>query len=390
MFNRVKLSLAFFGGLILSFMPLFFGISLASGDYSGQIGYICPPYTLSITEGAVVMFSGVQNCHYIGQNLPNTVWYGDIYSGTLGNSTIVSGHYLVSGTDFDSIQSEGYFLSEAFGANLFVAIFASSDGGGLTAWRNYFQSGGSPPSDRFGTINFKKGLSDFLNFTSPIGNYTQSPYYPTFTAQYTLSATSTWTALDVEVSFHQSTATSTTLTTQHVYSLLSSSPFSFSNTEFSSGCYTYRARFMQQQQHLPPAPVLPDLFSQYFENDNYAFCVGVTEVVNTDFCGKHDFGAFGNAICNVFAWLFIPKTETLQNFANLGATMSGKFPFGYFYSIKDAISNFNSTTSPAYNIYASTTPISTNVFDPIKNGLAWILWIVFAFWVVKRIGDFNF
>lgn len=107
------------------------------------------------------------------------------------------------------------------------------------------------------------------------------------------------------------------------------------------------------------------------------------------YCDRFDFGGLGvgNAICSVFEYLFKPDISILQNFSNLQGIMETKAPFTYYYSLRDALHNLNSTSTPAF-VLSDTGSINTSIFQPIKTGLTWILWILFAFWAIKRVGDF--
>jgi len=92
-------------------------------------------------------------------------------------------------------------------------------------------------------------------------------------------------------------------------------------------------------------------------------------------------------ICKALVYLFLPDYFYLQKFGDLFETISGKPPFGYFYSVKDTISSLNSSSTPAFS-FPEMGVIKTDIFDRLRIGLAWILWIMFAFFVIKRIGDF--
>lgn len=392
--NHSRVLLLLLTGLVGACSPLFCHISLASPLYSGQIGYYCPPYTYSIENNSVVMFNaGQQNCHYIGQNMPlSTSWFGAWYLGIPTNAIQKNGHALGGSfnvSNFDSTQIDNYD-DIPYGANLFVAIY---DYGACYGMSNYLQNGGTEPCTKYGVLSFTKGTQDTLNFTSPIGNYSQS-YIPVFTAQYGYSASSTWNYIDVEVSQHSSTATSSIISTQHISghiqdTSIGSHILSFGDTELTGGCYTYRGRFMTQIGGLPPTPAYIN-YSQYSENSAWQFCLGTGNSLTLP-TGEQcdDYGLVGGALCRVALWLFIPKPSTLQKFADLKDILLQKFPFGYFTSIKEKIATLNSTTTPVFNL-GTTTPLTAYIFGPFKLGLAWLLWIIFAFWLIRKISNFNF
>jgi hypothetical protein len=97
---------------------------------------------------------------------------------------------------------------------------------------------------------------------------------------------------------------------------------------------------------------------------------------------------FVNSLCNVALFLFVPNSDTLNRFSTLGDAIKTKAPVGYFYSIKNALSAINSTTTKAFNLtqYAS---ITDNVFGPLRTGLGIILWLFFGVWLFKRLQHFE-
>lgn len=108
-----------------------------------------------------------------------------------------------------------------------------------------------------------------------------------------------------------------------------------------------------------------------------------------DFANK-DFGLLGNFFRDVLIWLFYPSNLSAQNFQSLSVPLQQKAPFAYFYSIKNSLSLLSSTTTPTFALSTTTGALNTSIFQPIKTGLTWILWLMFAVWLIKRIGAFDF
>jgi hypothetical protein len=96
------------------------------------------------------------------------------------------------------------------------------------------------------------------------------------------------------------------------------------------------------------------------------------------------------ALCNISQWLFVPSSVSVEKFTGLKTTFEQKAPFAYFYAIKDAFTNLSPTSTPAFVIGSSTGAIGTNIFQPLKTGLAWVLWFMFGIFVIKRIAKFEF
>lgn len=101
-----------------------------------------------------------------------------------------------------------------------------------------------------------------------------------------------------------------------------------------------------------------------------------------------DMGTIAGALCKVISYLFYPSQASLTQFSNLKDMIITKPPFGYFTSIKSYLNNLSSTSTPAFSLTSAIGNIA--IFDTLKTGLAWILWLFFGFWVIKRIARFDF
>jgi len=102
-----------------------------------------------------------------------------------------------------------------------------------------------------------------------------------------------------------------------------------------------------------------------------------------------DFGLIGNYFRDVLVWLLKPQTATMQRFSELKTTMESKAPFAYFFTIKNSLNSLSSSSTPAFELQDSGV-FDNDIFASMKTGLAWILWIMFAFWTVRKISAFNF
>jgi hypothetical protein len=91
--------------------------------------------------------------------------------------------------------------------------------------------------------------------------------------------------------------------------------------------------------------------------------------------------AFGN-------WAFVPPESTFSQFSGLKDDLSQKPPFGYISGIYSAVNTLDDNATPAFTLQ-SVGPINTLIFDPIRTGLAWLLYFVFAFMLFKRFRDIQ-
>jgi len=97
---------------------------------------------------------------------------------------------------------------------------------------------------------------------------------------------------------------------------------------------------------------------------------------------------FSGALCRVITFLFVPTSTSLNQFSNLKDLITTKPPFGYWTSIKNYLNNLSSTSTPAFTLTAEIGNIT--IFNTLKTGLTWILWLFFGFWIIKRIAKFDF
>ena len=102
-------------------------------------------------------------------------------------------------------------------------------------------------------------------------------------------------------------------------------------------------------------------------------------------------GGVQYAFCNISHWLFFPSSISLAKFQGLGDTFQTKAPFAYFYTIAGGFDSLSPTSTPAFSLNASSTgALNTSIFQPIKIGLTWILWLMFGIFCIKRIAKFDF
>jgi len=94
---------------------------------------------------------------------------------------------------------------------------------------------------------------------------------------------------------------------------------------------------------------------------------------------------FENGLCYLFNAMLVPSQSSVNRFVNLKATIISKPPVGYFYAVKDVISGFATTTATSTIPLQSLEPLKTGFLGDLRNGLQWLLWIVFLFWIFNRL-----
>jgi len=104
---------------------------------------------------------------------------------------------------------------------------------------------------------------------------------------------------------------------------------------------------------------------------------------------------FANCISSVFAWLFLPHQDTIDEFFQLSSLIKTKIPFGYVYSFKDEIDNLTSSSSSDFSIALTfngddqVPVVNSDTFDVLGSDfkstyfrfIRAILWISFGVWV---------
>lgn len=108
-------------------------------------------------------------------------------------------------------------------------------------------------------------------------------------------------------------------------------------------------------------------------------------------CGETDF------VCQLTKWLtdsfnklisylFIPSGASINRFSTLWEPISKKPPIGYFMIIRDRLAELGEGT--AGFVLAGTAGL-TAVLAPLKTGISFCLWLLFSFWLFKRIAHLD-
>jgi hypothetical protein len=88
-----------------------------------------------------------------------------------------------------------------------------------------------------------------------------------------------------------------------------------------------------------------------------------------------------NTLCTFAAWLFIPSPNALNGILEVWQGMRGVKPFGYVIQVIEIRGSMTLAT-PNYSI--GTLPLQTVIFDPLRTGIAIILWALFLFYLYHR------
>jgi hypothetical protein len=104
------------------------------------------------------------------------------------------------------------------------------------------------------------------------------------------------------------------------------------------------------------------------------------------------------AVCNTFdvgcyfssalAWAFYPDGSLLDQFTTLKDDIKNKPPFGYFTSAYTAAIGFSTSSSPAF-LLATSSPITTYIFAPLRSGLTWLILLAGVYWLYRRLTEIQ-
>lgn len=132
------------------------------GNFADSVNYWCSPYSARIdsTGGRYVFNSNTCTYNLNDSSFSSYAKYGDVYQGTIGNATLKSGHYLGASCN-DGVcttEQQDFWVGTppTDGDKFFICVY---DSGSLAAFRDYFQQGGTPPSNQFGCVDFTWGTN---------------------------------------------------------------------------------------------------------------------------------------------------------------------------------------------------------------------------------------
>ena len=100
-------------------------------------------------------------------------------------------------------------------------------------------------------------------------------------------------------------------------------------------------------------------------------------------------GFFQNSLCNLARFLFVPTQLSVRNLTDLKAEIELKPPIGYFKLIKDALINLDYSGFAAFTL-VGVEGLETGLLDKIKDILSIIFYLIFGFWLLKRLINFDF
>lgn len=96
----------------------------------------------------------------------------------------------------------------------------------------------------------------------------------------------------------------------------------------------------------------------------------------------------GDYFCNIMAWFLNPKTDFTYVMSDISDLIKKKPPIGYFTLINSLLTNTIAATSTAAYSLADLSGLTT-IWTPLNVILTAMLWLLFGFWVIKKISSLN-
>lgn len=100
-------------------------------------------------------------------------------------------------------------------------------------------------------------------------------------------------------------------------------------------------------------------------------------------------GFIAEPICKVAFCAFVPPPTAFNQFLSLKTQLEKKPPFGFYSAIKDSFNNLNNGTTTLLLISTSSLAAFSAVFTPLNVGLGIIFWLLLAFYIIKRVREFE-
>lgn len=393
---------------VLLVFYLLFGVSkiaganceLEEGDWV-DTGFYFSPETEAITPCGYYTFDDGEG-HFLGE-LPSypekvSVFF---FKGVVGDSSDMGGSaylgYPWSAFDYTHNFNWSPYNPEQ-DEDWFVAILETDQ---RYDFVDYFTGATStPPSGQYHVIPFKWGQAgNDINFEEPQGfQYGNAPIDLDVVGDYFISSSTIyWDGIQVEMTYYPPFGT-TTPSVYYEYIVFQNSQNEGEGTFDSEvddiewtaaidGSYAYRARFFYEVYDYIS-------YSEWIYNDEayWLFRTGDYDLESMPkmedyYATTTDFGLLGNMFRDVLIYLFKPNDSVLDFWRTIKDRVRDKPPFGYYALIRDAFDDLSFEATPAFALQTATSTASY-IFNPLKNGLSWVLWILFGVWFLKRFVHF--
>lgn len=94
------------------------------------------------------------------------------------------------------------------------------------------------------------------------------------------------------------------------------------------------------------------------------------------------------AFQDLLVYLFVPSQGAIGQYTGLYGMVIKKPPFGYVVEINSALNGLTVSGTDPFTL-EELPIIQTDIFDPIRAGLVWVLWVAFAFVLFHRLKNID-
>lgn len=328
------------------------------------------------TQGYATLSSGVLSsiCSAMpnpSASSPSLNWQIEFYSGTYSgsHSLIYSNGGAVNHTCISTGGIDSYTLPTVSAGNYFLVIQYGNNHNDTGFQQVYFILSYS------GTTWTQTPISETISHTTPANSSTVSAYV-NFTGTYNnLNGTYDTVIMLMEDLTHTSNPTivfvcDTAKTGANI-------AYNCNYNAIVNTNYHYKAILWASNQSFPSG-TLEDTsgWISFTTNDTYSI-----PQLGGNNCGTFDVGCY---VVNGIKYLFYPGDLTSFDKLNeLLDTIKNKPPIGYISGIITALGSIDLNATPTLT-FAQFTPLNNLIFNPLRTGLSWVLWVAFAFVIFKR------
>ena len=170
------------------------------------------------------------------------------------------------------------------------------------------------------------------------------------------------------------------------------------NTTYYAEALFFTRTFDENYNYTDSSSTYSSIISFYINNGSFIYNQGTTFSMPTSTASSSEWvlscdpnaGLIANSICNVLLYLFSPKQADLNRFNDLKVAIQNKAPMGYLTQVINILGNFSVSSTPAFALSNASAGLDTYVYNPLKTGLTWLLWIGWSVWLFQRIRNLYF
>ena len=266
-----------------------------------------------------------------------------------------------------------------------------------TNYANLDETPVTAPQRRDATFKIHAAPADSIEITFPADTSTPPYDFSNWIIEFSTATSTTATSTDFYLKRIFTVLSTSTIIEVAGGSIELESPLNINNifafdpntTYFSFAQLRYFADFQAVGEIVATSDIISFTTSNLSENDLSFFDLPTS--TSTEFAVTCDpeSGFFVNSFCNLARFLFVPTTQSIQNFSNLKEQITTKPPIGYFTLIKNEFTNLTATGTPIF-VLEGLEGLETGFLDQVRDVLKILFFLIFGFWLLRRVINFDF